>query len=93
MEETFIWMKGRGSFNDVLQAVTLSFWEVLENYEGAEQHEDWGGGGLVVRSKAGTNEAGEEEEKKCPAVSSSQPCLAGPPIPALERTSGGQPFC
>ena len=30
-EETFIWIKGRGSFNnDVSQAITFSLWEVVE---------------------------------------------------------------
>lgn len=38
MEETFIWIKGRGSLNnDVSQDITFSLWEVVETYEGAEQ--------------------------------------------------------
>lgn len=38
MEETFLWIKGRGSFNnDVSQAIAFSLWEVVETNEGAEQ--------------------------------------------------------
>lgn len=50
----------------------------------------WPGSKRQSRHK---QEAGEGEEKKCPVLSSFQPCLAGPPVIALELASGGQPFC
>lgn len=80
--------------SDVLQTVMFSLREawrhltVLNSTQGMGRR--WPDSKKQSRHK---QEAGEGDEKKCPVLSSSQPCLASPPVTALERTSAGQPFC
>jgi len=94
-EEPFVWTRGRGPFDgDVSQAVTFPLWEAVERREGGTS-----AGGVGRRRPSSEErsrhkeEAGEGEEMRCPVLSSSRPCWAGPPIAALEPASGGPPLC